>query len=325
MEPIKTWQERTRNTLDPARAARLSESNLAMIGTEGMLAEIADLRAALASIPAQTDASRLPVAQDEREAFEKVCRENAGKNSPLDRWEEGGAYKDTIIHAQWMGWQARAAIASQGEDCRKYCQREADAELAGQGTEPVAGIRGPLRTQDYQDVMAFARTLGIPNDDADVVVRQAAVKGYVNARADFAAPPAAVTAAQAGNALKFDLATWIAADRIGRLMGTTAIKVDPSMPPDEVSFRLDGKEVGRIVSFGDVAAQPVTAQELRWDDCDVICDRRDLFDVLRAAWREGQAHGGEMHEAESWSKATDHATKAIQGWATLRHVAKGGA
>lgn len=59
---------------------------------------------------------------------------------------------------------------------------------------------------------------------------------------------------------------------------------------------------------------------LRNEGYDVICDRRDLFDFLRAAWRDGQDHRGEMDERERWGKATDHATKAIQGWATLRHI-----
>lgn len=66
--------------------------------------------------------------------------------------------------------------------------------------------------------------------------------------------------------------------------------------------------------------QGTTASEYRNEGYDVVCDRRDLFDFLRAAWREGQEHGGEMDESERWSKATDHAAKAINGWATLLHV-----
>ncbi len=57
------------------------------------------------------------------------------------------------------------------------------------------------------------------------------------------------------------------------------------------------------------------------DDNDVICDRRDLFDFLRVAWRDGQDHSGEMDESERWSKASDHATKAIREWGTLRPAA----
>jgi hypothetical protein len=64
----------------------------------------------------------------------------------------------------------------------------------------------------------------------------------------------------------------------------------------------------------------VEAEQLRNEGYDVVCDRRDLFDFLRAAWREGQGRGGEMSEQERWSLATDHATKAIKGWATLRHI-----
>lgn len=70
--------------------------------------------------------------------------------------------------------------------------RAAIAAAAPAG-EPVVedGIRGPLRAQDYQDVMAFARTLGILNDNADAVVRQAASMGYVNGHKDAAPTPAA--------------------------------------------------------------------------------------------------------------------------------------
>lgn len=74
-----------------------------------------------------------------------------------------------------------------------------------------------------------------------------------------------------------------------------------------------------------VAALPVPAvpdaTALRNEGYDVICDRRDLFDFLRAAWRDGRVHQGEMGNRERWDIATQHATKTIQGWATLRHVA----
>lgn len=75
--------------------------------------------------------------------------------------------------------------------------------------------------------------------------------------------------------------------------------------------------VAAPVAMPAASVQPDTATEYRNEGFDVVCDRRDLFDFLRAAWREGQDHGGEMDEAERWAKATDHATKAIKGWATL--------
>lgn len=50
---------------------------------------------------------------------------------------------------------------------------------------------------------------------------------------------------------------------------------------------------------------------------DVIVDRRDLYDSLRAAYREGQSVGP-TGEAESWSKASDYAHVTIKGWSTLR-------
>lgn len=65
------------------------------------------------------------------------------------------------------------------------------------------------------------------------------------------------------------------------------------------------------------------ANEYRNEGYDVICDRRDLFDFIRAAWREGQHQSGDMAEAERWSKATDHATQALNGWATLYHLPHG--
>lgn len=56
------------------------------------------------------------------------------------------------------------------------------------------------------------------------------------------------------------------------------------------------------------------------EEHDVTVDRRDLFDFLRAAWRDGQNHQGEMDERERWNKATDHATAAMRSWTTLEHA-----
>jgi hypothetical protein len=67
-------------------------------------------------------------------------------------------------------------------------------------------------------------------------------------------------------------------------------------------------------------ASELDAKSLRTEAHDVVCDRRDLFDVLRAAWRNGQEHNGEMDERERWELATQYATQAIQGWVTLRPV-----
>lgn len=51
-----------------------------------------------------------PVAADERAAFESLCRNNAGAAAPLQR-SESGAYCNYGIQAQWVGWEARSAIA----------------------------------------------------------------------------------------------------------------------------------------------------------------------------------------------------------------------
>ncbi|MEX3924389.1 hypothetical protein AB4Y36_10210 [Paraburkholderia sp. BR10936] len=59
----------------------------------------------------------------------------------------------------------------------------------------------------------------------------------------------------------------------------------------------------------------------------VSVDVRDLFAFLRAAWREGQHYDreGVPDQADSWSAATDHASKVIDRWvgasasATLRN------
>lgn len=68
------------------------------------------------------------------------------------------------------------------------------------------------------------------------------------------------------------------------------------------------------------STQPAGAGELA-DDADakyaVIVDRRDLFDYLRAAWREGSSVGL-VDGAESWHKATDYAEGALKGWSTMR-------
>jgi hypothetical protein len=82
----------------------------------------------------------------------------------------------------------------------------------------------------------------------------------------------------------------------------------------------DQSDYDRVLEIVTLALAPVDATALRTEDYDVICDRRDLFDFLRAAWREGQSASGEMDERERWDSATDHATKAIHGWATLEHL-----
>jgi hypothetical protein len=43
----------------------------------------------------------------------------------------------------------------------------------------------------------------------------------------------------------------------------------------------------------------------------VIIDRRDLFDALRGAWRDGQSYGDSCQQV-SWSQATDYASRILQ-------------
>jgi hypothetical protein len=57
---------------------------------------------------------------------------------------------------------------------------------------------------------------------------------------------------------------------------------------------------------------------------EVIVDRRDLFDALRAAHREGQSVG-QLEGAESWHKATEYADAEIKGWKTMRVLQTGSA
>jgi hypothetical protein len=69
-------------------------------------------------------------------------------------------------------------------------------------------------------------------------------------------------------------------------------------------------------------AAPVQAEQAQAEPSDddkyaVIVDRHDLFDYLRAAWREGSSVGW-TDTAESWHKATDYAEGAIKGWGTMR-------
>lgn len=56
----------------------------------------------------------------------------------------------------------------------------------------------------------------------------------------------------------------------------------------------------------------------------VTVDRRDLFDALRAAHREGQGIG-QLEGAESWHKATDYADAEIKGWKTMRQATRAAA
>lgn len=56
---------------------------------------------------------------------------------------------------------------------------------------------------------------------------------------------------------------------------------------------------------------------------EVIVDRRDLYDFLRAAWRDGQDHGGKTSESERWDLASQHAAEIIEGWKTLRPALSG--
>jgi hypothetical protein len=46
---------------------------------------------------------------------------------------------------------------------------------------------------------------------------------------------------------------------------------------------------------------------------EITVDSRDLFDVLRACWRDGQSYG-ESSEQASWSMASDYASKALKEW-----------
>lgn len=52
----------------------------------------------------------------------------------------------------------------------------------------------------------------------------------------------------------------------------------------------------------------------------VIVDRRDLFDKLRGAWREGQS-AGKQSEAESWGDASRYAGEVIEKWQTMQLAA----
>lgn len=57
---IKTWQQRTAERLRPGIAAQLSNSELSIIGTVDMLAEIAELRAALGATVQLADPQSAP-------------------------------------------------------------------------------------------------------------------------------------------------------------------------------------------------------------------------------------------------------------------------
>lgn len=67
----------------------------------------------------------------------------------------------------------------------------------------------------------------------------------------------------------------------GRVLGME-VRVDPSMPPDEVSFRdKQGNEVGRIVGI----ASPGTAEAL----VDALCDLRRRSDATSDDWAAARA------------------------------------
>lgn len=181
-----------------------------------------DVDALLAAAPAQAvDALGMPTLPGcladrlyEAISIARDRAEHAGSSARIKKWEataadlraalaaQPAAPQDRfyIDHGQWHDRVTGQHMWTQDQYDERYRDGmeigRSNAELAAADAapagEPVAedGIRGPLRTQDYQDVMAFAATLGIRRDDADLIVRQAARKGYVNARVDFAAPVA---------------------------------------------------------------------------------------------------------------------------------------
>ena len=55
-----------------------------------------------------------------------------------------------------------------------------------------------------------------------------------------------------------------------------------------------------------------------------VIDVRDLFDFLRAAWREGQHYDREdtPDQANSWSAASDYANKVIEKWTGKKPTAQ---
>lgn len=70
--PIKTWQERVKGKLHERIAAALTDKELNMIGSDEMLSEIADLRAALSAAPT----SPRPVAKPNNEEIEFDLADN---------------------------------------------------------------------------------------------------------------------------------------------------------------------------------------------------------------------------------------------------------
>lgn len=93
------------------------------------------------------------------------------------------------------------------------------------------------------------------------------------------------------------------------------------MEPQNIDY--DGVQWSAFLAGYTAASPPpqVVAPSDKDDPYQVIVDRRDLFDTIRAAWRDGQDHSGEMDEAERWHKSTDHADKAIKAWSTMRPAA----
>ncbi|MBJ9624562.1 hypothetical protein [Burkholderia multivorans] len=52
----------------------------------------------------------------------------------------------------------------------------------------------------------------------------------------------------------------------------------------------------------------------------VVVDRRDIFDSLRGAWRDGQSYGTSCEQV-SWAQASDYASRIVTEWTTMRPVA----
>lgn len=82
MTTIKTWQDRTRESVQPNVAPYLTEEELSVIGTKQMQAEIAELRAAIQALPRMV----------ERQAYHALaheCDEYKRRAEVAERTQQG--------------------------------------------------------------------------------------------------------------------------------------------------------------------------------------------------------------------------------------------
>jgi len=135
MQTIKTWQERTRESLHPSVAPNLSDDELSIVGTKHMLSYIADLESALAS-----QAERAPVALDGhyRSVIASVC-EGWNISADLRKYLES----ELFVPAAGVPHIERDAALSDSEISHVYYK------TTGQ----------TLRERDVPEVVAFARAI----------------------------------------------------------------------------------------------------------------------------------------------------------------------